>query len=105
MVDSGGSAANADFSRAFGETTGLVSGMREARDSKVTIFRGDTTSKTGKVQALRIGNVSVSGPEVQILDYQTTDPKVMDGTLGSEFLRQFKVIFDLPHERIIFERP
>jgi len=82
MVDSGGSAVNADFSKAFGETTGLLSGMREARDSKVTIFRGDTASKTGKVQALRIGNVSISAPEVQILDYQTTDPKVMDGTLG-----------------------
>ncbi len=105
MVDSGGSAVNADFSRAFGETTGLISGMQEARDSKVTIFRGDAASKIGKVQALRIGNVSVSGPAVQILDYQTTDPKVMDGTLGSEFLKQFKVIFDLPHDRIIFERP
>ena len=105
MVDSGGSAVNADFSKAFGETTGLLPGMQEVRDSKVTIFRGDAASKTGKVQALRIGNLSVSGPEVQILDYQTTDPKVMDGTLGSGFLKQFKVIFDLPHDRIIFERP
>lgn len=105
MVDSGGSAVNADFSRAFGKTTGLLSGMRETRDSKVTIFRGDAASKTGRVQALRIGNVSVSEPEVQILDYQTTDPELMDGTLGSEFLKQFKVIFDLPHDRIVYERP
>jgi hypothetical protein len=104
MVDSGGSAVNADFSKAFGATTGLISGMIEARDSKVTIFRGDTSSKIGKVQDLRIGNVSVSEPEVEILEYQTADPKVMDGTLGSGFLKQFKVIFDLPHDRIIFER-
>jgi len=105
MVDSGGSAFHADFSKTFGKTSGLISTLREARDSKVTIFRGDTASKTGKVQALRIGNVSVSEPEVQVLDYQTTDSTVMDGTLGSEFLKQFKVIFDLPHDRIIFERP
>ncbi len=105
MVDSGGSAVNADFSRAFGEKAGLVAGMREAKDSTVTIFRGDASSKRGRVQTLRIGNLSVNEPEVQVLDYQTTDAAVMDGTLGSEFLRQFKVIFDLPHDRIIFERP
>jgi hypothetical protein len=105
MVDSGGSAVNVDFSRAFGEKTNLIAGMREAQDSQVTIFRGDTASKRGRVQSLRIGNSAISEPEVQVIDYQTTDPKVMDGTLGSEFLKQFKVIFDLPHDRIIFERP
>ncbi len=104
MVDSGGSALNADFSRGFGERTGLIAGMREARDSQVTIFRGGVSSKRGRVQALRIGKLSIDGPEVQVIDYQTTDPKVMDGTLGSEFLKQFKVIFDLPHDRIILER-
>jgi hypothetical protein len=105
MVDSGGSALHADFSRAFGQETGLVAGMRGIRASKVTIFRGDTASKRGRVQALSVGDLTLSDPEVQVIDYQTADPKVMDGTLGSEFLRQFRVIFDLPHDRIIFERP
>lgn len=105
QVDSGGAAAQAMFWKSFIEKQGLASGARGIREVQVTAFTGTTTQKQGRVQALRIGNIVMNDPEIGFNDYQYGDPKVFDSNLGSGFLKQFKVIFDLPHDRIILERP
>jgi hypothetical protein len=72
---------------------------------EVTAFTGTTAQKQGRLQALQIGTIVVTEPAVGLNDFQFGDPNVFDGNLGSGFLKQFKLIFDLPHDRMILERP
>jgi hypothetical protein len=63
--------------------------------------------KKGRIQALQIGGLKLAEPEVSFSDFQLSGGggDGLGGNLGSGFLRQFKVIFDLPHGRMVFERP
>jgi hypothetical protein len=106
MVDSGGSAVNVDFYHPFEENWKLSGCLRDARDSHATMFTGERPSKRGRVQTLSIGGVQLDEPEVQVLaEAKGGEFRGWDGTLGSGFLKQFRVIFDLPHDRIVLERP
>jgi hypothetical protein len=106
MVDSGGSAFNVDFYHPFEEKHHLVASLRDVAGTTATMFTGERPGTRGRVQSLRIGELTVIEPEVQVLSQSKGGEfKGWDGTLGSGFLKQFKVIFDLPHDRIIFERP
>jgi hypothetical protein len=105
QVDSGGASAHVMFWKGFIERTDLAAGTRDLRDVQVTAFTGTTSQKQGRVQSLQIGGIEVPEPEVGLNDYQFSDPKALDGNLGSGFLKQFKAIFDLPHNRLILERP
>ena len=106
MVDSGGSALNVDFYHPFERKSNLSSSLRNARDSYATMFTGDRPSKRGRVQALTIAGLTMDEPEVQVLgEAKAGGFDGWDGTLGSGFLKQFRVTFDLPHDRIILERP
>ena len=93
------------FWKGFVETHDLLAGARGLKDVEVTGFTGTTTQKHGRVQAIQVGNSVVKEPEVGLSDHQYGDPKVFDGNLGSGFLKQFKLIFDLPRDRMILERP
>ncbi len=105
QVDTGGASAHVMFWKAFVEKHDLAAGARGVRDVDVTVFTGTTKQKQGRVQAINIGGIVADEPEVGLNSYQYGDPKVFDGNLGSGFLKQFKVIFDLPHDRMILERP
>ena len=106
MVDSGGSAVSVDFYHPFEEKSRLSGSLRDARDAHATMFTGDRPSKRGRVEALSIGGVRLEEPEVQILgESKEGGFQGWDGTLGSGFLKQFRVIFDLPHDRMVLERP
>jgi len=105
QVDSGGAAAHAMFWKSFIEKHDLASGAREMKEVQVTAFTGTKTQQQGRVEAIRIGKVVVHDPEVGFNDYQGGDPTVCDSNLGSGFLKKFKVIFDLPHDRMILEWP
>ena len=105
QVDSGGAAAHVMLWKGFIEKHDLAAGTRDLRDVQVTGFTGTTAQKQGHVQTLQIGNIVITDPEVGLNNYQFGDPKILDGNLGSGFLKQFKVIFDLPHDRMILERP
>lgn len=104
QVDTGGASAHVMLWKGFVEKYDLAAGARDIREVQVTAFTGTTTQKQGIVQALQIGKIAIREPEVGLNDYQFGDPKVFDGNLGSGFLRQFKVIFDLPHDRMILEQ-
>ena len=105
QVDSGGAAAQAMFWKSFIEQHDLAAGARGTKEVQVTVFTGTTTQKQGRVQAIQIGTIVMNDPEVGFNDFQYGDPKVFGSNLGSGFLKQFKVIFDLPHDRMILERP
>jgi hypothetical protein len=49
--------------------------------------------------------LKLAEPEVRFNNRQFGDAAVFGGNLGSGFLKQFKVIFDLPHDRVVFEQP
>jgi hypothetical protein len=105
QVDTGGASAYVMFWKGFIEKHDLATGTRGLRAVQVTSFGGTTTQKQGRVQAIQIGRIVVTEPEVGLNDFQYGDPNVFDANLGSGFLKQFKLIFDLPHDRIILERP
>ncbi len=105
QVDTGGASAHVMFWKGFIEKHDLAAGARGLRDVQVTAFTGTTTQKQGRIQAIRIGKIVVAEPEVGLNDWQYGDPKIFDANLGSGFLKQFKVIFDLPHDRMILEQP
>ncbi len=105
QVDTGGARGAVMFWKGFIEKHDLAAGTHELRDTQVTAFTGTTTQKQGRVRAIQIGKIVVAEPEVGLNDYQYGDPKIFDANLGSGFLKRFKVIFDLPHDRIILEEP
>lgn len=105
QVDTGGARAHVMFWKGFVEKHDLLAGARGLTDVQVTGFTGTTTQKHGRVQAIQIGKILVTEPEVGLGDHQYGDPNVFDGNLGSGFLKQFKLIFDLPRDRMILERP
>jgi len=105
QVDTGGASSYVMFWKGFIEKHDLAAGSRDLKAVRVTSFGGATTQKQGRVQAIQIGKIVVTEPEVGLNDFQYGDPSVFDANLGSAFLKQFKVIFDLPHDRIILEQP
>jgi hypothetical protein len=105
QVDTGGAAAHVMLWKIFVEKHDLASGTRDVKEVDVTAFTGTTSQKQGRIEALRIGRTVVKEPMVGLNSYQYGDPEVFDGNLGSGFLKEFRLIFDLPHERMILERP
>ena len=105
QVDTGGASAHVMLWKSFIEKHELAAGTRGVKEVQVTGFTGTTTQKQGRIQALQIGKIVITEPQVGLNDFQYGDPKVFDWNLGSGFLKQFKLIFDLPHDRMILERP
>ena len=105
QVDTGGARDHVVFWKGFVEKHDLLAGARGLTEVQITGFTGTTTQKQGRVQAIQIGKIMVTEPEVVLSNSQYGDPNVFDGNLGSGFLNQFKLIFDLPRDRMILERP
>lgn len=53
---------------------------------------------------MRIDPITIEEPEVKLHGYEVGHPKSHGGNLGSGFLKLFRLTFDLPHDRIFFER-
>ncbi len=105
QVDSGRAISPIMFWMAFIDKHDLASGVHNLREVDVTGFGGTTKQKQGRIQSMQIGSTKIPEPEVGLNDFQYGDPAVFDANLGTGFLKQFKVVFDLPHDHIIFERP
>jgi predicted aspartyl protease len=104
QVDTGGSGVSVDLYKAFVEKHDLESGMRDVRDGSAVVFTGKTAAKEGRVESVQIGSIVVNEPQVRLHRFQYGDPAIFSGNLGSGFLKQFRLTFDLPHDRLIFER-
>lgn len=105
MVDSGGARASAMLWKSFDDQHGLLANAHNVTVVPITGFGGTTQQKIGRIQAMRVGGITIENPEVALIDYMLGNAHTYDGTLGSGFLKQFNVIFDLPHNRLILERP
>jgi hypothetical protein len=105
QVDTGGARSSVMLWKGFIEKHGLTAGARDVTEVPVTGFTGTTKQKQGRIQAMQVGKITVTEPEVGLNSYQYGDPNIFDGNLGSGFLKEFKVVFDLPHDRLILERP
>ncbi len=103
QVDTGGAGATVMLWKSFVEKNEMVKGAHGVTETAVTAFTGTTPQKQGRIQALQIGKVTIPDALVGLNDFQFGDPAIFDGNLGSGFLKQFKLIFDLPHDRLILE--
>jgi PDZ domain-containing protein/aspartyl protease len=67
---------------------------------------GGFTSPVGRIQQIDIGHFVIANP---VTTYSNADTgafaaSVVQGSIGADVLRRFKVILDYAHNRIIFER-
>jgi len=104
QLDTGGSGTNIVFWSAFYTKHDLLSGTRDLSEILQTEFGGTHTVKRGRVQAITVGDIIVSEPDVRFSEREMGNPESYGGNLGSAFFRLYKPIFDLPHDRIIFEK-
>lgn len=69
---------------------------------------GKSLDLVGRIQAVSVGSFSVEDPEVHLSQSSVgsfaTDENY-SGNLGGEFLRHYRVTFDIPHSHLILEGP
>jgi len=103
QLDTGGSGMYADLWKDFIAKHDLLPGVRDVAVVQTTGFGGTRPQQKGRVAALQIGGIKITDPVVRLNDYQFGDAALFGGNLGSSFFKQFRVIFDLPHDRVVFE--
>lgn len=103
QLDTGGIAAQACFWKAFTAQHDLLAGAHDVTDIQLTMFGGTQSARQGRMQALSVGTIRMTEPVVQFSERGYGELNVFGANLGSGFFRQFKTIFDLPHDRVIFE--
>jgi hypothetical protein len=96
------------FNGPFAHKHGLLQGQPAARDLLVGVgVQGETRGDVFSLPAASIGGVTVEDiVSVAALDTVVVadDPTGRDGgILGGDLLRRFRVWFDYPHNRVIFE--
>jgi hypothetical protein len=104
QLDSGGSGTNVVFWSAFYQKHDLLSGTHDISELQQTEFGGTHTVKRGRVQAITVGAITVPEPDVRFSEREMGNLDSYGGNLGSGFFRRYKPIFDLPHDRVIFEK-
>jgi Aspartyl protease len=101
LLDTGASGTNVAFWKDFIEKHDLAAGVHGLSDTEATGFGGSHSAKEGLVRAIRIGGIRIADPKVRLNVIPYGDANVFGGNLGSSFFKQFKVTFDLPHDRLI----
>jgi hypothetical protein len=101
LLDTGAAAANVAFWKDFVEKHDLASGVHALADVQATGFGGSHPAKEGRAQAIRIGGITIADPMIRLNDVSYGEASVYSGNLGASFFTRFKVIFDLPHDRLI----
>ena len=103
QLDTGAAGTAVAFWKTFVQKNDLVSGTRELAEASATGFGGSHGAKTGRVRALQIGGITFDHPFVRLNEVDYGNPEAFGGNLGSGFFEQFRVFFDLPHDRLILE--
>jgi hypothetical protein len=68
-----------------------------------TTLTGKTTVVMGRVQQLQLGSFKLDSPLTTFANSATQTCDHLTGKIGSQILRQFKVIFNYPQRQIILE--
>jgi len=103
QVDTGAAGTTVAFWKTFVQKNDLMNGVHELADAEATSFGGSHRAKEGRVRALQIGGITLDHPFVRMNDADYGDAALFGGNLGSGFFKNYKVIFDLPHDRLILE--
>ncbi len=97
------------FARPFIEKNGLLDVVKSLTPNLLkTAMRGvggESLMYIGRVQSLTVGPYSFEKPVAGfcLAEGGTLARSDIDGLLGAEILRRFRVIFDYPHHRMILE--
>jgi len=74
------------------------------RESERRGVGGGARTRSGHIPKLRLGKLTIENPPADFfLESSPVDPPLA-GHIGSEILREFKVIFDYSHKQLILER-
>jgi hypothetical protein len=103
-VDSGATTA-VEFFRPFVESQNLVSALQRSVEVKSSGVGGDISSVYGRIDSVGLGEYKVVGPiaSFSLARAGATSSTAAAGLIGGKFLRRFKVIFDQPHDSMVFE--
>ena len=80
---------------------GLLEDMRTIQSPTSFEISGEYHRRIGRAKSVQLGSFMISNLPVSLS--QNAEGSGIDGTLGEEVLRRFKVIFDFSHHRMILE--
>jgi len=101
-----GSAHVLTLCTAFVDRLKLVEAAEEVTDGSTLGIGGNAVDKRGRIEEVRIGRFALRNPVVHF-SRQTTgtlsSEQYYSANLGGEFLKRYKVTFDLPGSRLFLE--
>jgi PDZ domain len=104
MVDLGSNAA-LYLTAGCGLSQQLIKAVPYTLHRKLATIKGTDEIVLGRVQQLQIGAIQIQQPVTIFSQTETEDCDRLNGKIGYQILRQFKVILDYPHRQLILETP
>jgi hypothetical protein len=102
MIDLGSNAALSLTASCGFDQQLIAAAPRTLRRNLITI-KGVSEIVLGRVQQVQIGSMQIQQPIAIFGKTETEDCDRLNGKLGYQILRQFKVILDYPHHQLILE--
>ena len=104
QLDTGAAGAVVVFWKEFVQQHDLQPGVRDLTSTEATGFGGDHAAWNGRVESIQVGGITLKEPAVRLSDLRFGEPDVFGGNLGSGFYEPLRVTFDLPHDRVFFDK-
>jgi aspartyl protease/PDZ domain-containing protein len=107
LVDTGGAFAPVVLSAPFARANDLpASNQRTIADHSLSGLGGETKVLVSRGTSFTLGKLVIDEPLVYVSQDTAgaLASRDFDGIIGGELLRKFKVIFDYPRHRLIFEK-
>ena len=89
----------------FVEQNGLEAKIASSERSARVGVGGGVRTREVRLPQVQIGKLIIERPTADFFEKGSPAGEGLAGHIGVEVLRQFRVIFDYPHRRMIFERP
>jgi membrane-associated protease RseP (regulator of RpoE activity) len=97
-----GSADALGLNRFFVNAENLIGPADKKIPAPGVAVGGYTKNYITRLKSVKVGNITIENP---VIGYSEDTTRVGDaGTIGGEFFRRFKVIFDYSHQRIYLEK-
>jgi len=106
VVDTGGGFVSLVLNTPFVRLNKLTAPMQKTLlDRSLAGLGGQMQLRVGRIASLTLGKFTIRDPLVYFSDDTggALASSEFDGVLGSQILQQFRVIFDVPHNRLILE--
>jgi hypothetical protein len=104
MIDLGSNAA-LSIRAGCGFNQQLIAAAPHTLHRKLATITGTDEIVLARVKQLQIGTTQLQQPITVFDQTQTEDCDRLNGKIGYQILRQFKVILDYPHRQLILETP